>query len=391
MRRVTMDGRLFLGGGTGVQTYGLELLFALQKLGVEVSLSVAARDEAKVRALLTPALAAAEPPVPVYWSRVSNALLYSNPALAAWRRWPRALPPPRWLPPEVELYHALLWPLPLAPHVPSVLTVHDLLALQAPELSPGRDCELMHRAIVALAPRFDHIITDSDATRQALLARSRVREEQVTTIYPGVSQRFSTPVPAARRAEVAARHGLERPYLVALATVEPRKNLARVIDAYDTFCGQQGNGFDLVLIGPRGAAHAELDERLARARPGRVASLGYLPSDDLPPLLQGAAGLLFPSLLEGFGLPALEAMAAGCPVITANTTSLPEVAGDAALLVDPTDTAAIASAITRVLTEPGLANELRARGRARAAEFAWERTAQATLAVYEQVAARARG
>jgi glycosyltransferase involved in cell wall biosynthesis len=173
-----------------------------------------------------------------------------------------------------------------------------------------------------------------------------------------------------------------------VGTVQPRKNLERLIEAFAmataSHTGASGGEQPLLLAiaGRRGWLSEAIDRRVAQlGLGGRVRFLDYVPDEDLPGLLSGATAFAFPSLYEGFGLPVLEAMACGAPVLTSTTSSLPEVAGDAAMLVDPTDTAAIAAALARLIADEPLRAELRARGLARAALFSWERCARETLAV----------
>jgi glycosyltransferase involved in cell wall biosynthesis len=174
-----------------------------------------------------------------------------------------------------------------------------------------------------------------------------------------------------------------KPYVLAVGTLEPRKNLERLISAWSSLDANARAGHVLALVGPVGWDAAPI---LAAARDQGAQLLGRVREEELRALYAGASAFAYPSLYEGFGLPVLEAMAAGAPVLTSNVSSLPEVAGDAALLVDPTDVTAIATGLSRLLSDPALAESLRARGRARAAEFSWERTARETLALLRSIA-----
>jgi glycosyltransferase involved in cell wall biosynthesis len=182
---------------------------------------------------------------------------------------------------------------------------------------------------------------------------------------------------------VTRQHGVTRPYVLFVGTVEPRKNLPRVVDAFARI-GRPD--VELVLVGPTGW-NEDVAPAVA-ALGARARALGFVPRHDLAPLYAGAAAFVYPSLREGFGLPVLEAMAQGTPVVTSAATSTAEVAGDAALLVDPFDVDAIAAAIDRALTDGEVARRLRDAGRARAAEFPWSRTAEMTLAVYREAVSR---
>ncbi|MBN1483180.1 MAG: glycosyltransferase family 4 protein [Chloroflexia bacterium] len=261
----------------------------------------------------------------------------------------------------------------------SVVTIHDLGYLFFPEAhKPQRRLELHLSTLwnVRVARR---VIAVSQATARDLVAHYRVPRERIRVVHHGVSPRFR---PLEDEAP-PARYGLPPRYLLYLGTLQPRKNIERLLRAYARL---PGDAPPLVLAGAKGWYFERIAAVLSELDLGRRVCLpGYIDDADLPALLGGAEALLFPSLYEGFGLPALEAMACGVPVVAANTSSLPEVVGEAGLLVDPLDEAALAAAVQRLLQEPGLRGELRQRGLARAAGFSWERCARETLAVLEEV------
>ena len=187
-------------------------------------------------------------------------------------------------------------------------------------------------------------------------------------------------------APILRRAGVERPYILFVGSVEPRKNILRLLEAYHKVL-KWSKRWQLVIVGGRNywksSPVVQKVEQLGLQ--DQVKLTGYIPDEDLPAIYNGADLFCLPSLYEGFGLPVLEAMACGVPVITSNSSSLPEVAGDAAILSDPYNVDEIASAMERILEEPELAQELRQRGLARAAQFTWEKTARETIAVYEKV------
>ena len=265
----------------------------------------------------------------------------------------------------------------------SVLTIHDLTLLLFPEWHPADRLALMAPALEPAVRRADHVITPSQATRNDVLKLLPVDPERVSVVPEGVAPTFA-PMPAADVAARLAPLGLRGgDYLLFLGTIEPRKNLLRLLEAVELAAPQIG---PLVVAGGRGWNDARIRAALARlAGAGRVRGLGYVPDDVKPALLAGARAFVYPSLYEGFGLPPLEAMACGTPVLTSSVASLPEVVGDAALLVDPEDVPALATALARIWREDPLRAELRARGLARARRFSWERTARLTLDVYRTV------
>ena len=252
----------------------------------------------------------------------------------------------------------------------SVAVVHDLFGFSRSFGAPAGG--LGERATLPLAARrAAGFICVSDATRADLVARYPALDSRAVAIPLGVGERFAGAVAG----DTPARLGLDGEYVLAVGTREPRKNLARLIEAFAGLPRELRERFRLAVAGAQGwdesQAHASADER--------VAMLGFVDDADLPSLYAGASVFAFPSLGEGFGLPVLEAMAAGTPVLTSDRSSLPEVAGDAALLVDPTAISSIRAGLARLLADSGLRSDLAARGRGRAATFTWERTARATL------------
>lgn len=266
---------------------------------------------------------------------------------------------------------------------PTVVTIYDLIPLTHPWAQTAAQRWYWHWELPRAARAATHILTISEASKRAMVERFGVPPERVTVTLPGLEQDFA-PQPEAAVARLRARYGLPRHYVLTVGTIEPRKNLDGLLRAFalltHTFPHQ------LVIAGRWGwktavVRRALRDRRLA----GRVRLLGRVPRGDLPSLYAGAAALAFVSLAEGFGFPPLEAMACGTPAVVSNTTSLPEVVGDAGVLVDPADTDAIALALRRVLEDSQLRAGLRDRGLHRARAFTWDRTARDTLAVYRRV------
>jgi glycosyltransferase involved in cell wall biosynthesis len=211
---------------------------------------------------------------------------------------------------------------------------------------------------------------------------------RVHVVYLGRDQAFGPVRDADQIAHVRERYGIVGRYLLYVGTLQPRKNLARVIDAFAGLAGDPAlAGVQLVLAGKRGWLYDDLFAQVTRlGLTSRVVFPGYVEEADLPALLSGALALVFPSLYEGFGIPVLEAGACGVPVITSKTSSLPEVAGDAALLVDPHDVDAIADALLRIATDAELRAELDRRGQENVKRFSWEKCARETLTVLEEAA-----
>jgi glycosyltransferase involved in cell wall biosynthesis len=231
--------------------------------------------------------------------------------------------------------------------------------------------------------RATHIIAVSEQTRRDIVSAYGVPAEKITVIYEAADTRFRIQPPEVV-ASARARYLLPERYLLFVGTVEPRKNLVRLLTAFERLHAE-GLTDALVIVGRRGWLTGDFDATLERS-PARPAVLfpGFVPDDDLPAVYAGAQALVMPSLYEGFGLPVLEAMACATPVACSHNSSLPEVAGDAALLFDPFDVDSISDALRRILHDPDLQAHLRDAGLLQASHFSWERAAQETLAVYHR-------
>jgi glycosyltransferase involved in cell wall biosynthesis len=283
---------------------------------------------------------------------------------------------------RVDVIHC---PGPFGPHVsqPLVLTVLDLLPWRYPELFT-RTNVLHQRLVVRRAiRRATRIVVGSTHVLEEVVELTGMPRERLAVTPLGVSNAFR---PTARDpAWLERRFGINGPFVLTVGTLEPRKNLSTLLGAFT----QLARDFDyltLVVAGAAGWKSAELEQRLASAR-GRIVATGHVSDDELIRLYGSAACFVFPSLYEGIGLPPLEAMACGTPVVAGNRTSMPEVVGDAGVLVDVTEEESLAQAIASVVTSPELAASLRERGLARARAFSWAACARATTEVYRDAAA----
>ncbi len=285
---------------------------------------------------------------------------------------------------NAELYHAtehLLLPL---RSIPTVLTVHDLIFRRFPAHHKRLNRWYLNLTLPLYCRRAKHIIAVSECTRRDLAAAYRLPPAKITVVGEAAAPHFCPQAPE-MVAAVRARYGLPERYLIFVSTIEPRKNLARLLAAFETLRAD-GLSDGLVIVGRRGWLYDDFFARLERS-PARDAVIfpGYVPDADLPPIYAGAQACVFPSLYEGFGLPVLEAMACGTPVATSFTSSIPEVGGDAALYFDPISVEEITETTRRLLHDPSLQEELRARGLTQAAQFSWERAARETQAVYDDL------
>jgi alpha-1,3-rhamnosyl/mannosyltransferase len=257
-------------------------------------------------------------------------------------------------------------------------TVHDLTGLLMPQLH-SRSNLAAERSFAELARRADGLIAVSECTRQDAVRALGIAPEKICTIHSGVADSFFDP-PAARVDEVRARYGLQRPFVLFLGTIEPRKNVDLLLDAFESLPLPLREHYQLVVAGPAGWA---AETTVARLR--FVRYLGYIPEPDLAPLTAAAHLFVYPSLYEGFGFPVAQAMAAGVPVITSNVSALPEVAGNAALLVDPRSQGELRAALVRMLESADLRRALGMAGRERARDFRWQVCAAKSLEFFRRI------
>jgi glycosyltransferase involved in cell wall biosynthesis len=263
-----------------------------------------------------------------------------------------------------------------------VCTIHDLAALDHPEWFSPKFTAWYQWLIPRLVRRIRHVIAVSEFTKQRLVAVTGLDRRNITVVLNGVDERFR-PAAADQVCRVKRELGIESDeFLLYVGSLEPRKNLARLLDAWALIDKTGHPGLELVIAGARGRSAVFSDTCDLTSMPN-VHFVGYVSEEQLPVLYSDALALVYPSLYEGFGLPPLEAMACGTPVVTSNVTALPEVVGDAAIQVDPTDPRSIAKGIQQLLDDPYLADELARRGLSRVRELTWERTAQHTWNVLQ--------
>ena len=291
---------------------------------------------------------------------------------------------------KIDLFHSPDFVLPPVRQTPAVLTVHDLSFLRTPEhFLPGFRKYLeaaVSRGIMAAS----HILADSHSTRRDLIELMGVAPEKITVLYPGVEARFREIRDSDFLASVAKRYDLPARFILGLGTLQPRKNFEGLIDAFGELLGQEYGSEDLsdlqlVICGSPGWMYDRILEKAKRCGvEGRVRFPGFVRDADLPAVYSLAAVFAFPSWYEGFGLPVLEAQACGTPVVVADNSSLPEVTGDAGLLVDANDSEALARALFALLTDKQLRETLVSAGRSQVPQFTWESAAESLLNTYER-------
>ncbi len=291
-----------------------------------------------------------------------------------------------WESKKLDLLHGFAYALPFFSAVPAIVTVHDLTFIRFPDAFPRSKREYL-TAITARSCRYARaVIADSHATARDLQQLLRTPAKKIHVIHTGVDERYR-PLPGAQVDAYRRRKSWPEQFILMVGTLEPRKNHVGLVEAYARYRRMTKNPLPLLIGGGKGWHFDEVFRRVqALGLEDAIQFLGFVPWEDLPWLYNAASLFVYPSRYEGFGLPVAEAMRCGTPVITSNVSSLPEVAGDAAMTIDPDDYEALAQAMHLILhTEPERQRSMREQGFEQAARFTWDRTAQQTAALYAHV------
>jgi glycosyltransferase involved in cell wall biosynthesis len=290
---------------------------------------------------------------------------------------------------RADLFHAPHYVLPPLTPCRSVVTIHDCIHLRFPQYLPNRlGYAYARSSLWVAAHRSARVLTVSEASKRDILRYFRIPESKIVVIYNAIDQRFSEEPPADEVMRVRERYQLNDPFVLYAGNIKPHKNLERLIEAFHMIRRGEFEHVKLLIIGDEISKYATLRRTVHRYKLHKhVRFFGFVPDATLAILYRLARVFVFPSLYEGFGLPPLEAMASGTPVITSNVSSLPEVVGDAAMLIDPYEPDAIAGAMRRVLADDRLRDDMRERGLARAREFSWDRSIRRVREIYDEVLA----
>ncbi|MFC1959441.1 glycosyltransferase family 4 protein [Chloroflexota bacterium] len=285
---------------------------------------------------------------------------------------------------KIDLLHVPTGLAPVVPTSPIVLSILDVLVLTMPENFPKWQRTYSRMVLPRVARQASMILTISEFSKQEIIKQLDVPPERVAVTYLSVSPEFKPQGPVVVES-ILDPNILNTPFILAVGTLEPRKNITRLVEAFARL-KKKGYPHKLIHVGGKGWLYDEIFEAVHELNlVNDILFLGRQPLATLVALYNKATVLVYPSLMEGFGLPVLEAMNCGCPVVTSNVSSLPEVIGDAGIQVDPLDTRQITTAIEQVLDNEELAAQMRQKGLLRAREFSWQRCAQETIDVYEQV------
>lgn len=288
----------------------------------------------------------------------------------------------------VDLVHCNTFSIPHFKKAKLVSTMYDLTVITHPECHQKANIERCLKGIRASVERADHIIAISECTKRDLVNHLGAPEELITVTHLAAGPEYSEVRDKNALASVRAKYNLPENYVLFVGSLEPRKNIKTLLKAYSAVSARLRKAFPLVIAGAKGWLNSDIPSLVeGLGIKESVRFTGYIDANDICAVYSGASVFAYPSLYEGFGLPILEAMSCGAPVITSNTSSMPEVAGDAARLIDPLNAEELASALEAVLDNETLRAEMKKKGLARAASFSWDRCARETLGVYGKVAA----
>jgi glycosyltransferase involved in cell wall biosynthesis len=288
----------------------------------------------------------------------------------------------------VHMVHEPHYVLPPAIRCRSVVTIHDCIHLMFPQYLPGKLAYWYARSSMWTASRqADRILTVSEASKRDILRFFNVPADKVVVIYNAIDERFLAPPDPQRMDLVRQRYQLDHPFVLYVGNIKPHKNIERLIAAFSAARARCGDDLKLIIIGDEISKYPGLRQSVHKHKVDKhVRFLGFQPQETLAAVYRLARAFVFPSLYEGFGLPPLEAMACGTPVVTSNVSSLPEIAGGAARLVDPCDVGSIADGIVDAVTDETLRAEMISRGNTRARSFSWAQIVKRMHEIYMQVA-----
>ncbi|MBE3560621.1 MAG: glycosyltransferase family 4 protein [Ktedonobacteraceae bacterium] len=375
--RIAIDYTAAVRQGAGIGTYVRNLVAALL-----------AQDSHSRYMLLTSGRPTTERPFPVAEHVRGRSLFIPDRYLnILWYRWRLPIPPVAFFTGPVDIYHGPDFVLPpLSNRVRKVVTIHDLAFLEHPEYAVPALAAYLRKVVPEAVAAADAVATVSHEVSRTLMRHFQTPREKLVVIPNGVSPHFRRISDPLLLNATRYKFGLKHPLVLGVGTQEPRKNHAGLIKAFYQAHQQKNGPAMLAIAGGQGWLYEETRELVAQLKLERkVRFLGRVSDFELITLYSLADVFAFPSFFEGFGIPPLEAMACGAPVITSNTSSLPEVAGDAALLVDPHDHEALARAMLRLLKDEQLREDLRQKGYQRVQQFTWENSAKKMLDVYQRV------
>ena len=376
--RIGIDITSAITQGGGIGRYTRELVHALTAV-----------DQANEYRFFS-ANIKAESPVQNSIPQGENCSYHPAPLNERWlyRVWYRAqLPiPVQWVVGKLDLFHSPDFVLPpTSGNIPTLLTVHDISFAFFPDVYPEKLVSYLNQVVPRSVKKATHILADSQATKDDLIEVWNTPSDKITVLYSGADERFQPVTDAAKITAVRQKYNLgDTPYILSVGTVQPRKNYQMLIRAFAPIA--KTHPHNLIISGGKGWLYDEMMAEIERqGLNGRVHFIGFVDDADLPTLYSDATLYVMPSIYEGFGIPVLEAMGCGVPVISSNASSLPEVAGDTAVLIPPDDQAAWTTAIQELLDNPAKRDTLKKGGFAQAQTFSWQKSAQQLIGIYENL------
>lgn len=288
---------------------------------------------------------------------------------------------------KVDITHFMGFIIPPNVRGKTIVMIYDMVTEIYPETMETRNRERIQSELIRSAQYADYIITISESAKKEIMQYLEVPESKIGVIYPGVEyEKFNQPCGQNKLAEIKNKYNLPEEYILYFGTLEPRKNIETIIDAFSTYKNKYNTDIKLVIAGGKGWRYESIFTQMQRLNiEQEVIFTGYVEEEDKTGIYQMASLFLFPSLYEGFGMPVIEAMAAGVPVITSNTSSLPEAAGDAAILVSPPDSAKIAKHIQEILNDDELRQSMIQKGLEQSKKFNWDTSVDKLCDIYRQV------
>lgn len=376
--RIGIDFTAAITQGAGIGRYTRNLVAALARLDTDDRFTLFSAER--------PIPGRDFPTAPNFHSRVYN--ISNRYMTILWHRLRLPIPVELFTGP-VDVFHGPDFVLPPVLRARSVVTIHDIAFLTNPECAMPSLAAYLSVVVPRAARAADRIITVSQATANDLTKQLAIPPEKISVIYPGLEPRFTPDRDEAAIETLRAKYGIERPSILAVSTIEPRKNYERLIAAFAQAMHEPDGPMMLVIAGRKGWIYDGVFEAVEKLQLGeRVKFLDYVSDAELPLLYKAADVLAMPSISEGFGIPVAEAMASGTPVVCSTGGSLPEIAGGAALTVDPYDIDGLAAALLRLTRDTALRETLILRGLERVKAFSWEHSARAHLDIYQALSTR---